>query len=657
MNKGYFGINSTTSKPTQPKAQNTISYKHTLHNNHSTINHFATSKKDLPINKIYETNHKRIEEKRAYIDNKQYDMLIDELHNFLNKEIEDNTFTKKTLKVPSFQTFRGILAQLLHLYDNKFLEIEIDHDGICDLQINMGYPFVIQRNMFKALGAPNNWQHCVNMQHWLAMLIREEKDMISQDSITVPDDNSDGGFGQNFRTDSNISEIAHIDYYELFRKEIEQDLQNLSLQTFLENKYTTQTQHNTQTENHQHSQYETPQSQDTISAKIDNKVKDVTEELDNLNNEIDKTSEIIDLLKSSEPSISELLTHIKTCELDLAEFEDKISIQKINQNNFGMDIDSVQNEVSNYDTYLMKTDREIKELEHKLSDQTLTKEEGDQLLEEIKEKEISITTMKDQIFAQENLHSENFKEHHVFKLEIDEKWDKSVKIFDENCNGHVTEEIKANYHIHKILQQLYEDLNSNIFSEISYSDDMTKNWSNWKKDKDIVNFEKWIRDSCIQMDQKRFTILRELGYQESDLYELVERKSDHQTKVKNQEQELKDLTLKTRSTEDFILNQKDNFDQNSETYRIDTNGREEEFKYLVSKLEDITKAIEDLQMRKDKENKEIVDITECLTKFIESKLAKFNEHKRVVSDVMFRVQKYQQELLKQLTEVKNTDFS
>ena len=45
----------------------------------------------------------------------------------------------------------------------------------------MGYPYAIQKNIFKALGAPNNWQHCILMLHWLAMVIKEEQDMIFED--------------------------------------------------------------------------------------------------------------------------------------------------------------------------------------------------------------------------------------------------------------------------------------------------------------------------------------------------------------------------------------------------------------------------------------------------------------------------------------------
>jgi hypothetical protein len=47
--------------------------------------------------------------------------------------------------------------------------------------------------MFKALGAPNNWQHAILMLGWLAGIIKEEKDMILEEEEGGEEEGGEGG--------------------------------------------------------------------------------------------------------------------------------------------------------------------------------------------------------------------------------------------------------------------------------------------------------------------------------------------------------------------------------------------------------------------------------------------------------------------------------
>lgn len=82
--------------------------------------------------------------------------------------------------------------------------------------------------------------------------------------------------------------------------------------------------------------------------------------------------------------------------------------------------------------------------------------------------------------------------------------------FSGNGSDHKSSE-KKNYYLER-------HANNQNFGE--------SHWDTWQSNKDILGIERGIREACVEMEQKRFWLLREKNSLECETRELVEKKQD-----------------------------------------------------------------------------------------------------------------------------------
>ena len=93
------------------------------------------------------------------------------------------------------------------------------------------------------------------------------------------------------------------------------------------------------------------------------------------------------------------------------------------------------------------------------------------------------------------------------------------------------------------------------------------------------------------------------------------------------EQELNDQNYKIKSTEENLVNYKDDFEKDSINYTENQNINDQNLKSTLEKIDIAERSINDLIEHKQSQDKEICEISNLQSKFIEKNLIQFQNHK------------------------------
>jgi len=113
-------------------------------------------------------------ETKVYLEKKDLNVLINNIFEFLSTHSYENAISKKGLSNGNKNIFLSMLSFLLRLLDPCFnVDLNlVTEDDVLRLLKLVGYSYSFSKNFFAAIGAPNNWTHCLHILNWIIELIK-----------------------------------------------------------------------------------------------------------------------------------------------------------------------------------------------------------------------------------------------------------------------------------------------------------------------------------------------------------------------------------------------------------------------------------------------------------------------------------------------------
>ena len=309
--------------------------------------------------------------------------------------------------------------------------MNISQDGIMELLGRLGYPYVCQKNMFKALGAPNNWQHAILMLGWLAGVIKEEGGMIleegegsleEEDEKEEEEEEKEGGldrqkgnlenYDRDFISEDRVKELAReqaLQDFVAFHQSWADGSRGPGDKIEIENLILS---------------FDTK----NLESKINSVNEKKSNEILGLAENIQHCTQNIELILKHSPSIQEVYNHISSSEMDIQEAEALISCLKVDCSNICMGNDMEKQDSLDIVKRLARLEDELKTISDRVSEQPLTLEEGQLMRKEIEDRFLEVQRVNVDFLAEEARFEGFLGEISEFKEKISTRWDQCLEV-------------------------------------------------------------------------------------------------------------------------------------------------------------------------------------------------------------------------------------